>query len=307
MGRGKRAPSTGTRPQPVGSTFVPVVDPQVQMPPELYGALDDAVARRLAALEGLRKDGRYHPPLPSAAEVYTDVEREVVRVLERVGTAGVKDAVALVEARFADAGIELLSCELTDNRYHTEDLATVYVQVAYDDLGEAWRVVRSLDAELDPEEVSVMVQQDIERADYQARIAVIRAAEKEPWRGYEFRGARHVRAASDDELHADYHFHIVKGFDNEALAEAWAQESAAENSFIYLREVVSDHDINMQVQYLSRYLTGMAETDLSQGLRVDLSEYESGGNYHAVKIHQDDAAEFARRVKEHRQSLGAPV
>lgn len=80
-----------------------------------------------------------------------------------------------------------------------------------------------------------------------------------------------------------------------------------DGSFVRLGDALSEHGIAMQTQYASRYLTGLEGAHLGDGLRVDLTGYESGGNYHAILIHRDDAAEFCRRVREYRLSIGASV
>jgi hypothetical protein len=77
------------------------------------------------------------------------------------------------------------------------------------------------------------------------------------------------------------------------------------NGFVSLGAVVRDLCENYeQTQYVSRYLTGLAPTQLGDGLRVDLSGFEHGGDYHAIRIHLADAPEFARRVHEHRRATG---
>jgi hypothetical protein len=62
----------------------------------------------------------------------------------------------------------------------------------------------------------------------------------------------------------------------------------------------------MQSQYASRHLTGLAD-DLGQGLRVDLSGYAHGGDYHSISIHRDDAAEFAGRLRAHWHPRGLKI
>ena len=52
--------------------------------------------------------------------------------------------------------------------------------------------------------------------------------------------------------------------------------------------------LNMQSQYLSRYLTGVGGySTVSEGIRWANPQ---PGNYHAIRIHPDDVDEFVRRV-----------
>lgn len=73
---------------------------------------------------------------------------------------------------------------------------------------------------------------------------------------------------------------------------------------IRLGEALREHGVNMQTQYASRYLTGMSEFQFGNDLRVDLTGYENGGDYHAILIHKDDAPIFCKRVNDHRAKLG---
>jgi len=57
------------------------------------------------------------------------------------------------------------------------------------------------------------------------------------------------------------------------------------------------HLVGEQVQYLSRYHTGVGGSIvLSDGLRLSGND----GDYHSLRIHSDDVEEFARRVVRHR-------
>ena len=63
---------------------------------------------------------------------------------------------------------------------------------------------------------------------------------------------------------------------------------------------VSRQQLGEQCQYGSRYIDGYLEgwPNLGEGLRF--KGYDSNGrvnNYHEMKIHKDDVAEFVRRVK----------
>lgn len=66
--------------------------------------------------------------------------------------------------------------------------------------------------------------------------------------------------------------------------------------------------IPQQTQYFCRYLTGWelprGSTTLDEGIRWHDRE-ASGGNYHAIRIHQDDVRVFAQRVLDHYISIGA--
>ena len=62
-----------------------------------------------------------------------------------------------------------------------------------------------------------------------------------------------------------------------------------------LREVA--HLVGEQVQYLSRYHTGVGgSVVLSEGLRIS----GDGADYHSLLVHPDDVDELARRVVKHR-------
>ena len=57
------------------------------------------------------------------------------------------------------------------------------------------------------------------------------------------------------------------------------------------------HLVGEQVQYLSRYHTGVGgSVVLSDGLRLSGND----GDYHSLHIDSDDVEEFARRVVRHR-------
>lgn len=59
--------------------------------------------------------------------------------------------------------------------------------------------------------------------------------------------------------------------------------------------------IGMQCQYASRYVHGVGDyPNLGVGLRFT----GTNADYHSMKIHKDDVAEFVRRMKEHRSSMG---
>lgn len=69
----------------------------------------------------------------------------------------------------------------------------------------------------------------------------------------------------------------------------------AEPRMLPLREVA--HLVGEQVQYLSRYHTGVGgSVVLSDGLRLS----GDATDYHSIHIHADDLEEFARRVVRHR-------
>lgn len=122
------------------------------------------------------------------------------------------------------------------------------------------------------------------------------------WYGHPTLGAVAVEHAWDDEV-------FLRSIDGEPLRLSPAEfaelpeipePEAAE--WVLLGDV-DQEGLNMQSQYLSRYLTNEAIGNapfLAEGLRVDLSGYRNGGNYHAIRIHRDDAAEFIRRVKAQR-------
>ncbi len=51
----------------------------------------------------------------------------------------------------------------------------------------------------------------------------------------------------------------------------------------------------MQAQYCARYVDGSGDyPNLGQGLRIINND-----DWYAIKVHRDDAAEFARRVNAH--------
>lgn len=56
----------------------------------------------------------------------------------------------------------------------------------------------------------------------------------------------------------------------------------------------------MQSQYCSRYVDGFDCPNFGQGLRI-IGRRE---DYHFLRVHRDDAAEFARRVNEYRREKG---
>lgn len=91
--------------------------------------------------------------------------------------------------------------------------------------------------------------------------------------------------------------------------DASSTENAAdETEFILLGDALRQEGINQQTQYASRHLTGVGEAALlSEGLRYDLSGFANGGDYHSIRIHPDDAAEFARRLRAHYSALGVKV
>ena len=62
--------------------------------------------------------------------------------------------------------------------------------------------------------------------------------------------------------------------------------------------------LGMQSQYLSRYLTGASPVQLGGGLRIDLSGFASGGDYHAIRVHAADVPELVARVTAHRRATG---
>jgi len=65
---------------------------------------------------------------------------------------------------------------------------------------------------------------------------------------------------------------------------------------------VARNQIDMQCQYASRYVTGVAGfPNLSEGLRF---RNVSPANYHNIEIHRDDVAEFVKRVQDHRRARG---
>jgi len=74
---------------------------------------------------------------------------------------------------------------------------------------------------------------------------------------------------------------------------------ADEEGFVRFGDVSNRFIPRMQVQYSSRYLTGVGETpDLSEGLRVKKSDV---GNYHVMRIHKDDIPEFVRRYNKYEE------
>ena len=76
----------------------------------------------------------------------------------------------------------------------------------------------------------------------------------------------------------------------------------------YLRKVDEDGYVPFnedrrlgQNQYASHYAKGILRSpDLGQGLRWKGLD-DSGGNYHIIRIHQDDLETFHRRVKAYRE------
>lgn len=166
MGRGKRNNHTGA------PRSVDVLDLSART------HVRSLVENRLAEVAALRDEGRYHPPLSASDEIHQTLELEVGYQLDRIGKASIKDAEELVQARFAEAGIELLGSELADGRFHAEDRAYVVVRVRYDDLEAAWELARALGDEMDPEELSgAMVQcGDLSADEYMARVNADRAA-----------------------------------------------------------------------------------------------------------------------------------
>ena len=74
-----------------------------------------------------------------------------------------------------------------------------------------------------------------------------------------------------------------------------------ENGFVALW--AASNEIGQQSQYVARYITGYSNAfpevpKFDVGLRFDFS-HMTGGNYHAIRIHEDDVDEFVRRVKAH--------
>lgn len=64
---------------------------------------------------------------------------------------------------------------------------------------------------------------------------------------------------------------------------------------------VARKDLGMQCQYASRYHGGVhGSPNLTQGLRVT----GTPSDYHSMKIHKDDVAEFVKRVKKYRVDAG---
>ena len=79
------------------------------------------------------------------------------------------------------------------------------------------------------------------------------------------------------------------------------QERDGEAAMVPLQQAA--HLVGEQVQYLSRYHTGAGSSPvLSEGLRI--TDPGVGGDYHAMKIHQDDVVEFARRIVGYRVERG---
>lgn len=73
-----------------------------------------------------------------------------------------------------------------------------------------------------------------------------------------------------------------------------------EDGYVNFTYVANRH-IGRQSQYTSRYVDGrLGYPNLGEGLRFK----GDPADYHSLRIHQDDIAEFARRVFEHTDALG---
>ena len=71
------------------------------------------------------------------------------------------------------------------------------------------------------------------------------------------------------------------------------------NDYVSFHEAA--HLCNEQAQYASRYVDGRhGYPNFSEGLRFQGDPRD----YHDLLIHQDDVAEFVRRVTEHLKALG---
>lgn len=67
---------------------------------------------------------------------------------------------------------------------------------------------------------------------------------------------------------------------------------------------VARQKIGMQCQYAKEYILGRrGKPALGDGLRFR-NWPNIRGNYHSIEIHEDDVAEFVRRVQEHRKEIG---
>jgi len=72
-----------------------------------------------------------------------------------------------------------------------------------------------------------------------------------------------------------------------------------EEDYVFFGPVAREQ-LDMQCQYASHYVGGRSydgSPDLAQGLRF-LGRPQ---DYHELKIHKDDVAEFVRRVQEYRE------
>ena len=62
--------------------------------------------------------------------------------------------------------------------------------------------------------------------------------------------------------------------------------------------------LGMQSQYASEYILGRGRKPaFGEGLRFR-NWPNTGGDYHSIEIHEDDVAEFVRRVQEFRKKIG---
>jgi hypothetical protein len=72
------------------------------------------------------------------------------------------------------------------------------------------------------------------------------------------------------------------------------------DDFVSFGDVARDQ-IGEQCQYISRYVNGQpGRPNLGEGLRIAGDPFD----YHFLKIHKDDVAEFVDRVKQHRTNMG---
>lgn len=89
------------------------------------------------------------------------------------------------------------------------------------------------------------------------------------------------------------------------MLQAKPTQPEEQAKFISLGDV-SRGKLGMQAQYASRHVDGIfpeypdvaSDPAFGEGLRV----YGSEGDYHSYMIHQDDADEFVKRVRQHRDS-----
>jgi len=92
----------------------------------------------------------------------------------------------------------------------------------------------------------------------------------------------------------------MKNFENKPLGENLAEKyNSDENGFVSFGDV-SRGELQKQSQYGSRYVDGMAEEypSLGDGLRFE----GTPDDYHSLRIHKEDIAEFVRRYREYQLS-----
>jgi hypothetical protein len=77
---------------------------------------------------------------------------------------------------------------------------------------------------------------------------------------------------------------------------------ADENGFVDFGDIARG-ELRQQSQYASRYLNGKMEgyPNLGDGLRFEGDPL----NYHSLRIHKDDIAEFVQRVTSHKKASGS--